>query len=168
MPQPKTARTTRATGGPYLAANSIIDSKKAWWTCNMACLRSVDGSVGPAGTPGKRNGALQGVRRFSAGGGRAGQFGFFWNCALPQVDGSRTGSLVDGGVAMGLLTRRALALLAGGFGLTAVRPPTPASNLDSATLNYDDGVEALTAVRFASPTVPRRPAFAQTWATGVR
>ena len=62
----------------------------------------------------------------------------------------------------------ALALLAAGCGLTAVRPPTPANALDSVALNYAVPGERFYVLVFASQVVPRRPAYSHTWATAVR
>src|SRR5438874_9329229 len=62
----------------------------------------------------------------------------------------------------------ALALLAAGCGLFAVRPPTPAARLDDAALNYAAPGERFYALVFASQSVPRRPAYSHTWATAVR
>jgi hypothetical protein len=64
--------------------------------------------------------------------------------------------------------RAALALLAVGCGRNAIRPPTPAAQLDSATLNYAAANERFYIVVFASQTFLRRPAFSHTWATIVR
>lgn len=61
-----------------------------------------------------------------------------------------------------------LALLSAGCGLTAVRPPTPAAYLDTASLNYAAPCERFYALIFASQTVPRRPAFSHSWGTVVR
>ncbi len=71
------------------------------------------------------------------------------------------------------MTRRAwlsggLALLASGCGLFAVRPPTPAAQIDSAALNDAAPGERFYVLVFASQSVPRTPAYAHTWATVVR
>ena len=65
---------------------------------------------------------------------------------------------------MGSANRRAwlcgaLAFLTSGCALFAVRPPTPAAKLDSATLNYAAPGERFYAIVFASQSVPRRPAL---------
>jgi hypothetical protein len=62
----------------------------------------------------------------------------------------------------------ALALLAAGCGLRAVRPPTPAAYLDRATLNYAAPGERFYVIVFASQSIPRRPAYSHTWATVAR
>src|SRR5688572_16298748 len=74
---------------------------------------------------------------------------------------------------MALVTRRvwlrgAVALLAAGCGLRAVRPPTPAARLDSAALDHARPGERFYAVVFASQSVPRLPALSHTWATVAR
>jgi hypothetical protein len=74
---------------------------------------------------------------------------------------------------MGVPSRRAwlcggLALLAAGCGLLAVRPPTPAARLDTASLNSAAPGERFYALIFAAQSVPRRPAYSHTWATVVR
>src|SRR6516162_290722 len=55
-----------------------------------------------------------------------------------------------------------LTLPLAGCSWNAVRPPTPAAHLDSATLNYASPGERCYALIFASQTVPRRPAEAHT------
>lgn len=74
---------------------------------------------------------------------------------------------------MGLTSRRtgllgALALLAAGGGLTAVRPPTPAASLNRAALDDAAPGERFYSLVFASQSVPRRPAASHTWTTVVR
>ncbi len=74
---------------------------------------------------------------------------------------------------MRMMSRRAwlcggLALLAGGCGLFAVRPATPATRLDNATLGGAGPGERFYALIFAAQSVPRRPAYSHTWATVVR
>ena len=62
----------------------------------------------------------------------------------------------------------ALALLASGCGLRAVRPPTPAAHIDRSALNYAEPGERFYVIVFASQSVPRLPAYSHTWATVVR
>lgn len=74
---------------------------------------------------------------------------------------------------MGMLNPRAwlcgtLVLLATGCGLTAVRPPTPAAQLDSAALDDAAPDERFYAIVLASQRGPRRPAYSHTWAVVVR
>jgi hypothetical protein len=74
---------------------------------------------------------------------------------------------------MGQVTRRArlrgtMALLAAGCGFRAVRLPTPAANLDRASLNQAAPGERFYVIVFASQSVPRRPAASHTWATVIR
>ena len=52
--------------------------------------------------------------------------------------------------------------------VSAVRPPTPAAELDRSTLNYAEPGERFYVLIFSSQTVPRRPAYAHSWATVVR
>jgi hypothetical protein len=61
-----------------------------------------------------------------------------------------------------------LALTMAGCAWNAVRPPTPAAHLDSASLNYAAPNERFYTLIFASQTFPRRPACTHTWATVVR
>jgi hypothetical protein len=64
--------------------------------------------------------------------------------------------------------RSGLAMLAAGCGLRAVRPPTPAANLDRSTLNYAEPGERFYVLVFSSQTVPARPKYAHSWAAVVR
>lgn len=62
----------------------------------------------------------------------------------------------------------ALTLLAAGCALNAVRPPTPAADLDAASLNYAEPGERFYVLIFGSQNFPKKPAYSHTWATVAR
>lgn len=59
-------------------------------------------------------------------------------------------------------------LLGGGCGRNVVRPPTPASGLDTFALRHKQPNERFYVIVFASQSTPRRPTYSHTWATVIR
>src|SRR4051812_35764340 len=87
---------------------------------------------------------------------------------IAEDRGSRGREACDGCAEPAGLAARGAGAAVGGCALTAVRPPTPAARLDSATLDHAAPGERFYVLIFASQTLPRRPAFSHTWATVVR